>query len=183
MDGQLGAQLITAGSTLSGVVLTLLATAFLDRRRAADGRALEAMKLRADQSRWLRDERRRAYSALSAAGEEALQFLRNRAVVLIDDRSERPGLEGEWAAIRTDLRKAFNQVELLGTGTVRMAALTMWRAARDGGNDFFASLDGEPGPPCEERREWLRATRSEMGTLGDTYLKACRDDLQAGTSD
>ncbi|MFJ3963242.1 hypothetical protein [Streptomyces sp. NPDC090036] len=63
-------QLITVGATLSGVVLTLLANAYLERRRARDTRELEPMPLDAEHSTWLQEERTKACAGLSLAGEE-----------------------------------------------------------------------------------------------------------------
>lgn len=70
-------QLITAGATLAGVVLTLLTTAFLERRRARDARILETLRMTSERAKWLRDQRQKAYAALSTAGEEVLQFFRS----------------------------------------------------------------------------------------------------------
>ncbi len=58
-------QLITVGATLGGVILTLLANAYLERRRARDTRDLESMRFDSEHARWIRDERLKAYAGLS----------------------------------------------------------------------------------------------------------------------
>src|SRR5262245_54437206 len=75
MDNNNLSQLITAGSALTGVVLTLFANTLLDRSRARDARRIEADRIRAQQSVWMRDERRKAYSDMSSAGEDVMHFL------------------------------------------------------------------------------------------------------------
>ena len=43
MDDALAAQLVTVGATLGGVVLTLVGSALVERRRARDAQRLEAL--------------------------------------------------------------------------------------------------------------------------------------------
>jgi hypothetical protein len=42
---------------VSGVVLTLVANAYLERRRGQDARELESLRLETEHAKWLRDER------------------------------------------------------------------------------------------------------------------------------
>jgi hypothetical protein len=186
METALATQLITAGSTLAGVVVTLLTTAFLERRRAQDTRALEGLRLASEHAKWLRDERQKAYTSLSAAGEEVHQFFRSELPLLVGagGAGRREGAEARWHQLRTALRKCYNQVELLGTAEVRVGALEIWRTARNGGNDFLAALDASPDGALDESAllEILRATTSRLGTVGDRYLEACRTDLQGESS-
>jgi hypothetical protein len=62
-------------TTASRVMLTLLANAFPERRRAGDTRWLESVRLAAQRSSALRDERQKAYGGLSIAGERVLRFM------------------------------------------------------------------------------------------------------------
>lgn len=73
--------------------------------------------LRTEQPKWLRDERQKAYGSLSIAGEEALRFIRNDLVTLIEspDDALRAELDERWRATRMEFRKSFNQVALVGT--------------------------------------------------------------------
>ncbi|MFE0631592.1 hypothetical protein ACFW3D_32140 [Streptomyces sp. NPDC058864] len=182
MEPGTATQLITVGATLGGVVLTLLANASLEQRRARDTRALEAMRLEGEQGRWLRDERLKAYSALSLAGEEALQFIRSELPRLIgpEAAAHRPETEARWQELRTQLRKAYNHVALFGADHAREAGLRIWRTARNGGNDILRDLDSGAAfasdhPVLNER---IRALTSDLGTAGDRFLDICRNDLQ-----
>lgn len=170
-------QLITAGATLAGVVLTLLTTAFLERRRARDARMLESLRVTSERAKWVRNERQKAYAAFSTAGEEVLQFFRSELPTLIEPGAaqRRNGAEAHWRALRTELRKAYNQVALFGADEARAASLSVWRTARNAGNDFFRSL---PVPTAASGlAEEVRTAVSHLGTEGDHFLEVCRKDL------
>jgi hypothetical protein len=77
MGTEIGTQVVTVAGTLGGVVLTLAANAYLERRRSRETRDLESLRLAAERTRWLREERVKAYAGLSTACEEALQFIRS----------------------------------------------------------------------------------------------------------
>lgn len=175
-------QLITAGATLAGVVLTLLTTAFLERRRAQDARILETLRMTSERAKWLRDERQKAYAALSTAGEEVLQFFRSELSTLVEpnDARRRDEAETHWRQLRTELRKAYNQVALFGVDEARGAGLSIWRTARNGGNDFFRSLHVSASSPADglDLAEEIRTVISKLGTVGDHFLETCRRDLQ-----
>ncbi|MQS35119.1 hypothetical protein [Streptomyces katsurahamanus] len=177
-------QLITVGATLSGVVLTLLANASLERRKARDTRELESMRLDSEHSAWLREERTKAYASLSLAGEEVLQFIRSEMPLLIgsDGAARRADAEARWRELRTELRKAYNQVALFGADQARTAGLHMWRTARSGGNDFLRGLGPDGVAPSEQLdlSEQIRTIASDLGTADDRFLEACRKDLQGG---
>ncbi|MFC9654101.1 MULTISPECIES: hypothetical protein [unclassified Streptomyces] len=177
-------QLITVGATLSGVVLTLVANAYLERRRARDTRELESMRLGAEHSTWLREERTKAYAGLSLAGEEVLQFIRSEMPLLIgsDGAARRADAEARWLDLRTELRKAYNQVALFGADETRTAGLRMWRTARNGGNDFLRDLGPDDVDPSDQLdlSEQIRTITSDLGRAGDQFLNACRKDLQGG---
>ncbi|WP_405786799.1 hypothetical protein [Streptomyces sp. NBC_00029] len=179
-------QLITVGATLSGVVLTLLANAYLERRRARDTRELESMRWDADHSTWLREERTKAYAGLSLAGEEVLQFIRSEMPLLIGPAgaARRADAEARWHELRTELRKAYNQVALFGADQARTAGLHMWRIARSGGSDFLHALGPDDVPPSDQLDlpEQIRTITSDLGTAGDRFLEACREDLQGECS-
>ncbi|GII31162.1 hypothetical protein Pmi06nite_46040 [Planotetraspora mira] len=179
MGPEVATQLITVTATLGGVVLTLLTNAFLERRRARDSRNLEAMRLNFEHAKWLRDERQKAYRNLSEAGEEVLQWFRDLPT-LVESRDSIPLHEAliRWNHLRAELRKAFNQVALFGTDEVRTAALDVWRTGRNGGNDFFRAWRGLDEPETSAPLEMLRTVASHLGTAGDTFLDACRKDLQ-----
>jgi hypothetical protein len=182
MEPGIATQLITAGATLGGVVLTLLVTAFLERRRARDARGLETLRLKTEHVKWLRDERVNAYGRLSVAGEDVLQFFRTELLRLVElgDASQSVDEEVRWHRLRAELRKAYNRVALLGVDDARSAGLEIWRTARDGGNDFFRSLDRASSSSGRnaELSEHLKSAASRLGTVGDRFLEACRRDIQ-----
>jgi hypothetical protein len=131
MDIQTRTQLITVAATLGGVMFTLAANAYLERRRARDTRELESLRLASERAKWLRDERFKAYASLSIVGEDVLQFIRSQLPTLLksDDMSRRGAIAGEWRALRIELRKAYNQVALFGEVDARAEALELWRTA------------------------------------------------------
>jgi hypothetical protein len=182
MDPATATQLITAGSTLAGVVLTLLTTAFLERRRARDTRELETLHLQSERAKWLREARQEAYAGLSMAGEEVLQFFRSELPAVIEASAPQryDEVEARWRDLRTELRKAYNRVALFGAEEARTTGQEIWRAARNGGNDFFRSVhaNGAIAPDRQERSEEIRTITSQLGTVGDRFLEACRNDLQ-----
>jgi hypothetical protein len=182
MDAGTATQLITVAATLSGVILTLVVNAYLERRRAHDARELESLHLSSDHAKWLRDERLKAYLSLSIAGEEVLQFIRSELPVLVqpDGIIRRKGAETRWHELRTELRKTYNQVALFADEDVRAAALAVWRMARNGVNDFLRDLDSTPNIAVakDDLNEQLRASASRLGTAGDRFLDASRKDLQ-----
>lgn len=132
-------QLITVGATLSGVVLTLVVNAHLEGRGARDAREMESLRLASERAKWLRDEHLKAYAGLSLAAEEVLQFIRSELpnLLALDGVGQRNAMEIHWLELRTQLRKAYNQVALFGATDARIIALQVWRIARNGGNDFF----------------------------------------------
>jgi hypothetical protein len=174
--------LITVAATLSGVVLTLLVNAYLERRRAQDARELESLHLSSEHAKWLRDERLKAYLSLSIAGEEVLQLIRSELPVLVqpDGMNRRKDAEARWHELRTELRKTYNQVALFADEEVRAAAVAVWRSARNGVNDFLRDLDSvsDIALAKDELSEQLRTAASRLGTAGDRFLDASRKDLQ-----
>lgn len=183
MGAEIGTQLITVGATLSGVVLTLATNAYLERRKVQDTRELESLRLESEHAKWLRDERVKAYAGLSTAGEEIMHFIRFDLLALVEPgRTVRRGeVEARWRELRTELRKAYNQVALFGTDGARDAGLSMWRTARNGGNNFLSALSATPETDSvrSELAERLRETASRLGTAGEGFLDTCRRDLQA----
>lgn len=181
MEPEVATQLITAGATLTGVVLALLTNAFLERRRARDTRRLESLRFMLDRVNWLRDERQKAYAGLSIAGEEALQFIRSELPKLIGSSGveRRDYADTCWRELRTELRKAYNQVALFGADEARAAALVIWRTARNGGNDLLRALDDRDLQSPLDLHEEIRTVASNLGKAGDPFLEACRKDLQA----
>jgi hypothetical protein len=165
VDNALAAQLVTVGATLGGVVLTMVGSAFVERRRAREAHRLEALRLTAQHTTWLRAERTTAYAAFSLAAEEVQQFLRNEVPVDGADLSAR------WRELRTVLRTAYNQVCLFGADEPIAASLLVWRTARNGGNDLlsgkWADLAGE-----------AKDTAGRLGAEINDFLTACRADLQ-----
>jgi hypothetical protein len=153
VDDTLATQLITVGATLGGVVLTLVGSALVERRRGRDAERLETLRLAAEHTKWLREERMRAYAVFSLAGEDVLLYLRD----------ERPDA-ARWPGLRADLRKAYNQVQLLGAEEPRMAALRMWRLAA--------------GAADTDAAAWAEL-RNRFGGESNEFLRACRADLQS----
>lgn len=128
-------------------MLTLVTNAYLEDRRARDTRELESLRLASEHARRLRDERLKAYAGLSLAAEEVLQFIRSEMPALIgpDGAGRRHPMEVRWPGLRTELRKAYNQVALFGGEDARAVALQVWRVARNGGNDFLRDLESRSG--------------------------------------
>jgi hypothetical protein len=181
MDAGTQTQLITVAATLGGVVLTLVANAFLERRRAWDSRELESLRLKSDHERWLREERVRAYAALSTTGEEILHFVRSELPVFVEPGGgQREPAEARWRVLRTDLRKAYNQVALFGGEEVRVVAQDFWRTTRNAVNDIVRDVSpyagGAAAPP--DLVEQILSRASRIGTAGERLLDACRKDLQ-----
>ncbi|NBH02035.1 hypothetical protein [Amycolatopsis sp. SID8362] len=172
MDSGTTTQLITVGATLGGVVLTLLTTTFVESRKLKAAQRAEERKRAADHAGWLRDERVKAYASLSTASEEAFQLVRSEFLQLPENRAE---IEARWRERRSELRKAHNQVALLGTEEPRRRGKELWKAARNGVNDVFAELDaGASAVP----RESLDRVLSGISDAGDRFLEACRADVQ-----
>lgn len=184
MATEIATQLITVGATLSGVVLTLVTNAYLEGRRARDARELESLRLASEHAKWLRDERLKAYAGLSLAAEEALQFIRSDMPTLIgpDSAGRRDTTETRWRELRTELRKAYNQVALFGADEARTVGVRVWRIARNGGNDFLRDLDSHDHSATarSDLSEQIGAVASQLGTAGENFLAACRKDLQEG---
>jgi hypothetical protein len=89
-----------------------------------------------ERTKWLRDERQKAYAALSTVGE----VFRSELPALIErGDGQHDEIEVRWRDLRTELRKAYNQVALFGAEEARAAGLRVWRTARNGANDFFQS--------------------------------------------
>lgn len=183
MDAGIATQLITVGATLAGVTLTLVANAHLEGRRARDTRELESLRLASEHAKWLRDQRVKAYADLSLASEEVLQFIRSQMPMLTGPESaaRRDVTEVRWIELRTELRKAYNQIALFGADDARAAALRLWRTARNGGNDFLRQLGADAGATTDlpDPSEKLKDLASSLGTLGDRFLEVCRGELQS----
>jgi hypothetical protein len=183
MNATVATQLITVLATLAGALLSLVANAFLERRRARDARDLHSLQHESEHARWLRDERVQAYAAFALAVEGTLEFLRSEMPRLIGSQATagRDDIARRWAELRTELRKAYNQVALFGADAAQSVALEAWRAARTGGNDFLRQLETAttPKPSDPDLRAMLKDLTSSLGTLGNQFLRACRDELQA----
>ncbi|WP_370971341.1 hypothetical protein [Amycolatopsis sp. cg9] len=172
MESGTTTQLITVGATLGGVLLTMLTTTFVEGRKLKAAQRAEERKRAADHADWLRDERVKAYANLSTASEEAFQLVRSEFPKLPENRAE---IETRWRERRSELRKAHNQVALLGTEDPRRRGKELWKAARNGVNDVFAELDaGASAVP----RESLDRVLSGISDAGDRFLEACRADVQ-----
>lgn len=183
MEPATTAQLITVAGTLGGVMLTLAANAYLERRRARDTRELETLRAAAEQAKWLRDERLTAYAALSTTGEETLQFIRNELPPLIgaDSLDRVDQAESRWRELRTELRKAYNRVDLVGAPDTITTGREIWRTARNGTNDFFHALRAAPVEVSDrpDLREQVTAVVARLGRAGGPFMDACRKDLQS----
>jgi hypothetical protein len=163
-------------------VLTLVTNAMLENRRLRAAHRIESLKAAADQAKWLRDERVKAYAGLSIAGEEAFQFVRSEFadVVRSDNRDERDDIEARWRERRSELRKAYNQVALFGADEPRRHAKELWKAARNGVNDFLAgpnTSSRDSGAPVDHPAE-MNKILTGIADASDRFLNACRDDLQ-----
>ncbi|HET6501712.1 MAG TPA: hypothetical protein VFG87_13210 [Amycolatopsis sp.] len=182
MDVGTTTQLITVGATLGGVVLTLVTNAMLENRRLHAAHRIESLKAATEEAKWLRDERVKAYAGLSIAGEEAFQFVRSEFadVVRSDNRDERDDIEARWRERRSELRKAYNQVALFGADEPRRHAKELWKATRNGVNDFLAGLDtssGDSDAPVDHDGE-MDEILTRIADASARFLDACRDDLQ-----
>lgn len=163
-------------------MLTLAANAYLERRRARDTHELEALRSAAEHQKWLRDERLNAYATLSTVGEEALQFIRNELPPLIatSDRDQVNDAESRWRELRTELRKAYNRVSLVGAPDTISEGREVWRTARNGANDLFRALRAAPDETAEQPdlHGQVMAVVSRLGNIGDRFVAACRRDVQ-----
>jgi hypothetical protein len=141
--------------------------------------------LASQRASWLRDERQKAYGGLSIAGEEALRFIRIELPTLVgsSDARRREDAEIHWREIYTELRKAYNQVELFGADEARAAAAQGWRIARHVVNDTLRALDAADPPRASDLHEKIKTVASDLGSIGDRYLEACRKDLQRPGTD
>jgi hypothetical protein len=184
VESAITSQVVAVVATLSGVVLTLVTNAYLERRRARDAHQLESLRVNAEHTKWLRDERTKAYAALSLAGEEVLQFFRADLPSLLDsfDEGHRGATRARWAELRVEFRKACNQVLLLGAEEARTAGLDYWRTGRDHASDLLNEILTNPGAPTsrEEYLERIREARMRLGARANSFIEACRDDLQPG---
>ena len=182
MDTGTVTQLITVAATLGGVVLTLIANAYLERRRARDVREMESLHLSSEHAKWLRDERLNAYLSFLTASEEVLQFIRSELPVLVEPKGSgrREGTETRWHKLRAELRKSYNQVALFGDEDVRTAALHEWLAARNGVDDFLHDLDAASNIATskDDLTEQIRAAASRLGSAGGRFLEVSRKELQ-----
>jgi hypothetical protein len=173
---------VAVAATLSGVVLTLFANALLERRRAREAQRLESLRLAAEQRKWLRDERTTAYASFSLAGEEVLQFLRADVPALLSESGAHAtaATQTRWGNLRTEFRKAYNRVQLLGAEQPRAAAMEFWRIGRDSGNDMLRDIMSAPDVATvrAELTQRLEGARNRLGALGNRFLDACREDLQ-----
>lgn len=183
MDTGIATQLITVGATLSGVVLTLVANAYLQIRTARETRVLESLRVTTEHGKWLRDQRVKAYGDLATVTEEVLQFLRTDLPdsLGLSDADKHLAVEGEWRKLRIDFRKAYNLVALFGAEDARTAAQRVWRTGRNAGNDFFRDLKTRPETSDRQSklRDQLATAVSELGISGEECLTAFRADLQA----
>ncbi|MGH3877410.1 MAG: hypothetical protein ACRDSK_10300 [Actinophytocola sp.] len=182
MESTITTQIVAVAATLSGVVLTLFANALLERRRAREAHRLESLRLTAEHRKWLRDERTKAYASFSLAGEEVLQFLRADLPALLGEGGAHASAaaQARWGNLRTEFRKAYNQVQLLGAEQARTAALEFWRTGRDAGNDVLGDIVSAPDVAGNrtELTERLEGARNRLGAQGNRFLDACREDLQ-----
>lgn len=182
MGANIAIQLITVGGTLGGAGLAALANTYLEHRRQYQTRELETLRLAAEHTKWLRDERLKAYAAFSLAGEEILQFVRSDMSALIEpgNINRLEDIQIRWRELRTELRKAYNQVLLFGGDQARSVSHHLWRTARDGGNDFLSEIDDRPRTSAAEAEltERIKTLTSRLGTAGERFLETCRRDLQ-----
>jgi hypothetical protein len=49
---------------------------------------------------------------------------------------------------------------------------------RERRDDIRRAMDATESPPDAELRDQIKAVASNLGTVGDRYLEACRKDLQ-----
>ncbi len=178
MPTEIATQVITAASALAGVALTFVSSAYLERRRAREARQQEASRVAAERAKWLREQRQRVYTALATAGEEALQFVRSElpGIAETGDREQLTAVRGRWNGHLKELRKAYNEVQIVGNADARRTAVPMWRAARDGGNDLLDALEDQAQASAHDDR--IRNVVATMGKAGGEFLEACRQDLQ-----
>ena len=69
---------------------------------------------------------------------------------------------------------------LLGAEEVRMAGQDLWRTARDSGNELIRDLNPTSTSVVDVSAllEKAAAVGSRAGTVGESFLNACRADLQ-----
>jgi hypothetical protein len=180
VDPATTSQVVAVGATLCGVVLTLFTNAYLERRRARDAQRLEGLRMTAEHTKWLRDERTRAYATFSLTGEEVMQFFRAELPRLLDGVRDEQHPAARWEGLRIEFRKAYNQVQLLGAEEARTAAAEVWWAGRDSADDIIRDLAAAPDLTVarSEFAERLAAASRRFGELSNRSwtpaVRTCR---------
>jgi len=117
------------------------------------------------------------------AGEQALHFVRNDLPPLIatSDPDRLDETESRWRELRTELRIAYNRVSLIGAIDAINTGREIWRAARNGVNDFFRSIRAAPVKTREKSDLYEQAMTvvTQLGNTGERFMEACRKDLQS----
>jgi hypothetical protein len=127
-----------------------------ETRRAREAREMESLQVASEDARWLRDARVEAYAGFSVAAEEVLQFMRTEMPALTgpDGGRRRDEINVRWIELRTEFRKAYNQVAF-------QPALPIC-------------------PLCQSRSE---NAVSQLGTAGENFLETCRASLHGDKAD
>ncbi|MCH5677915.1 hypothetical protein [Streptomyces gilvus] len=135
--------LITASSTLAGVVITLIVSEIRERRRAREERQRERDRVIEDRWKWLRQERRQAYAALVSLGFQAAATLLEAASRL-HDRKDPDGALELWSRL-DELEDAIYakvaDVQLVGSEAVLTKAYALRRSARRTASLLSQSVD------------------------------------------
>ena len=176
-------QLITVAATLGGVVLTLSANAYLERRRARDTHDLEVLRLAAEHQKWLRDERLRSYAEFVFVGEDVLQFIRSELPLLIASYPQHGAeTKARWHELSIKLRKTYNRLLFFGTDNARNLARQLWRTTWHGGNDFLRDLETDHPNALRqgEPSEYLNDLVSQLEVTGNRFLDSCREEFHSG---
>lgn len=149
------APLITAFSTLAGVVITLLVAESRERRRSREERQRERDRVAEERWKWLRQERRQAYAALVHLGFQIAATLLEAASRLHDRKDPKGALE-LWTRL-DELQDAIHaqvaDVQLVGSEAVITEAHTLRRSARRTASLLSQSVDAAKGNQAANDKE------------------------------
>jgi hypothetical protein len=139
--------LITASSTLAGVVITLVVSEIRERRRSREERQRERDRVTEERWKWLRQERRQAYAALVSLGYQAAATLQEAGSRLHDRKDHKGALElwGRLDELRDQIAAQVADVQLVGSEAVITSAQDLRRSFRRAPNALQMAADPQAG--------------------------------------
>ncbi|MFP3960834.1 hypothetical protein SMC26_00750 [Actinomadura fulvescens] len=122
--------LITAGSTLAGVLITGILAEYRERRRSAEERRREEDRLAEERWKWLRQERRESYARLISLGYQAASLFAEAADVSHKSPDKAKKLWKSADELRDAIHSQVADVELVGSEAVISASHSLRRTMR-----------------------------------------------------